>query len=216
MLANYTLEADKLALEGAPIEKVDAVARNVVGMNQGPFAMNDLVGLDVFWRKRKAEGKADPKRNTADALCEVGRFGQKTAKGFYQYKDGRTPESDPEVPAIIARVAENLNISRRTPDKITDQEIFERLMYPLINEGFKCLEEKMAYKASDIDCAYVFGYGFPRWRGGPMKLAEEIGFDTVLAGLNKYRRWGHKEAHWVPSKLLEKLVAEKKSSLAKL
>jgi 3-hydroxyacyl-CoA dehydrogenase len=216
MLWDYTAEADKLSLEGAPIEKIDHVARNVIGMNQGPFAMNDLVGLDLFWRKRKTEGKADPNTNVADALCEGGRYGQKNGKGYYTYKDGRTPESDPAVHQIINKVAANLKFSRRPADKITEMEIFERLMYPLINEGFKCLEEGMAYKSSDIDCAYVFGYGFPRWRGGPMKLAEELGFDTVLAGLNKYRKWGHKEPHWVPSKLLEKLVADKKTSLAKL
>lgn len=216
MLGSYTSEAEKLALEGAPIEKIDAVARNVIGMNQGPFAMNDLVGLDVFWRKRKTEGKSDPNKIVADALCEAGRYGQKNGKGFYQYKDGRTPESDPLTHQIITKVAENLRVSRRSPEKISEQEIFERLMYPLINEGFKCLEEKMAYKSSDVDVCYVFGYGFPRWRGGPMKLAEELGFDTVLAGLNKYRRWGNKEQYWTPSNLLEKLVAEKKSSLAKL
>jgi 3-hydroxyacyl-CoA dehydrogenase len=185
-------------------------------MNQGPFGMNDLVGLDVFWRKRKNEGKSDPNKMVPDALCEAGRFGQKNGKGYYSYKDGRTPENDPLTHEIIAKVAKNLNISRRTSDKISETEIFERLMYPLINEGFKCLEEKMAYKSSDIDVAYVFGYGFPRWRGGPLKMAEELGFDTILAGLNKYRRAGNKEQYWVPSKLLEKLVAEKKTSLAKL
>ena len=216
MLGPYGIEADKLALEGCPIEKIDKVAREVVGMNQGPFAMNDLVGLDLFWRKRKTEGKADPNKSVPDALCEAGRYGQKNGKGYYLYKDGRTPESDPTTHEVISKVATNLKISRRPANKITETEIFERLMYPLINEGFKCLEEKMAYKASDIDCCYVFGYGFPRWRGGPMKLAEEIGFDTVMAGLNKYRRWGHKEQHWVPSKLLESLVAEKKTTIAKL
>jgi 3-hydroxyacyl-CoA dehydrogenase len=216
MLGPYTSEANKLSLEGAPIEKIDSVARNVVGMNQGPFAMNDLVGLDLFWRKRKSEGTSNANKNVADALCEAGRYGQKNGKGYYTYKDGRTPESDSSTHEIIRKVAENLKISRRPAEKVTELEIFERLMYPLINEGFKCLEEQMAFKASDIDCCYVFGYGFPKWRGGPMKLAEELGFDTVLAGLNKYRRWGNKEQYWVPSKLLEKVVNEKKSSLSKL
>jgi len=216
MLGPYSTEADKLSLEGAPIEKIDAVARNVIGMNQGPFAMNDLVGLDLFWRKRKTEGKANADKSVPDALCEGGRFGQKNGKGYYVYKDGRAPESDPAVAEIIRRVADNQQVSRRAPEKITETEIFERLMYPLINEGFKCLEEQMAYKSSDVDVCYVFGYGFPRWRGGPLKMAEELGFDTVLAGLNKYRRWGHKEPYWVPSKLLEKLVSDKKASLSKL
>ena len=214
MLGPYSSEADKLSMEGASIENIDLVARNVIGMNQGPFAMNDLVGLDLFWRKRKSEGKSNPDKFVPDALCEAGRYGQKNGKGFYVYKDGRTPESDPAVAEIIKRVADNNRVSRR--EKITETEIFERLMYPLINEGFKCLEEGMAYKSSDVDVCYVFGYGFPRWRGGPLKMAEELGFDTILAGLNKYRRWGHKEQYWIPSKLLEKIVSEKKASLAKL
>ena len=216
MLAPYTSEADKLSLEGAPIEKIDRVAREVIGMNMGPFQMNDLVGLALFWRGRKAAGTANPNLSVADALCEAGRFGQSNGKGYYKYKDGRTAESDPITHDIIAKIAENKQVSRRPPEKISEMEIFERLLYPLINEGFKCLEEGIASKASDIDCCYVFGYGFPRWRGGPMKLSEEFGFDTILAGLNKYRRLGNKDKYWEPSKLLEKLVVEKKKSFAKL
>lgn len=214
MLGPYSSEATKLVLEGASVEKVDRVAREVIGMNVGPFAMSDIVGLDVFWRKRKNEGKANPKTNIDDALCEAGRLGQKTQKGYYNYPDGRTSQPDPFTAQVIADVAKNLGISRRDEAKISDQEIFERLLYPLINEGFKCYEEGMAFKTSDIDCCYIFGYGFPRWRGGPMKFAEEVGFDTVLSALNKYRRWGNKDAHFVPSKMLEKLVADKKQNYA--
>lgn len=183
-------------------------------MNMGPFQMNDLVGLQLFWRKRKSEGTANPHKYVPDALCEAGRYGQANGKGYYMYKDGRTPQTDPEAAKIVSQVRDNLRVTPR--DNIAEIEIFERLMYPLMNEGFKILAEGMASKPSDIDVVYCFGYGFPRYRGGPMKLAEELGFDTVLAGLRKYRRLGHKEDHWKPSPLLEKLVEEKRPNFGKL
>jgi len=215
MLGPYSKEAEKLALEGAPVDRIDRVIESVFGMNMGPFKMNDLVGLDLFWRKRKTEGKHNPNVNVEDALCDAGRFGQKNGKGFYVYEDGRTAKPDPFTEGVLERIAAHRNIDRRPSEKISDNEIIERLVYPLINEGFKCLEENIASKSSDIDIIYCFGYGFPRWRGGPMKYAEEVGLDTILAGLEKYRRWGQREDHWTPSALLVKTVTEQAHKKAK-
>ena len=201
MLWEYSAEAEKLAIEGASVARVDQVAEKILGVNMGPFRMSDLVGLELFHRKRKSEGRADPKTIIEDALCEAGRFGMRAGKGYYVYADGRTAQVDPAVDAIVATVAQNRNVRRRTtPDKLTDQEIFERLVFPLINEGYKILDEGFAYKSSDIDMVYLNGYGWPKYRGGPMKMAEEIGPDVVLATLLKYRRLGHKEKRWVPAK----------------
>lgn len=213
MLDPYSFQAYAMAIEGAGVKQVDDAAKNVIGMNMGPFSVHDLVGLDVFWRKRKEEGTVDVNANISDALCEQGRFGQKTGKGFYTYgKNGQ--EEDPITLKAIENISHKQGVYRRK--NFSEIEIVERLLYPLINEGFKCLEEGIASKPSDIDACYVFGYGFPRSKGGPMKLAEELGFDTVLAGLRKYQRLGHKQEYWVPSKLLVRLVDEKKTSFAKM
>merc|ERR1712232_856386 len=166
--------------EGALPQHVDKVAYEF-GMPMGPFQMIDLVGLDLGWRERKRAGLANPNLDVTDALCEIGRLGQKTGKGYYIYDNNRRPTPDPEVEKIILSVSKNKNISRRS---FTDDEIIQRLFYPLINEGFKILEEGFAQRPSDIDVIYC--YGFPRYRGGPMKYADEIGLKNIASVLPKY------------------------------
>jgi len=202
MIHFYSKEASSMIVEGALPHQVDKVAYEF-GMPMGPFQMIDLVGLDLGWRERKRAGTANPKLDVTDALCESGRLGQKTKKGYYQYDDNRRPIPDPEVEKVIIEVSKNRSINRRS---FTDEEIIERLFYPLINEGFKILEEGFAQRPSDIDVVYCYGYGFPRYRGGPMKYADEVGLDNIVNSLKKYG--------YQPSNLL--VEASKKGSLAKL
>ena len=202
MIAFYTEQAMALITEGALPGQVDKVAYEF-GMPMGPFQMMDLVGLDLSWRERKRAGTDDPKNNVADALCEEGRLGQKTGKGFYQYDENRRPVPDDHVSNLIVQVSKNRNVTRRN---ISDEEILQRLFYPLINEGFKILEEGYAQRPSDIDVVYCYGYGFPRYRGGPMKYADEVGLDHIAESLSKLG--------FQPSNLL--LEAAKKGSLARL
>merc|ERR1719282_2300202 len=202
MIDLYGNEASKMILEGASPSQVDRAAYQF-GMPMGPFQMFDLVGLDLKWRERKREGKSDPKLVVTDALCEAGRLGQKNGKGYYKYDANRKPVPDPEVEKMIEDIARNNNITRRT---LSDEEIVQRLFYPLINEGFKILEEGFAQRPSDIDVVYCYGYGFPRYRGGPMKYADEVGLDNIVNSLKKYG--------YQPSNLL--VEASKKGSLAKL
>ncbi|MCD1633127.1 enoyl-CoA hydratase/isomerase family protein [Martelella mediterranea] len=150
-----------LLLEGASPEQIDAAFR-AFGWPMGPCQMQDLAGLDIGWRNRKALGKADA---LPDRLCELGRFGQKTGKGWYLYDDSRKPLPDPEVDAIIAGIAEKSGIARRT---ITDAEIIDRTHGPMIAEGRRILDEGIAARSSDIDVVWTHGYGFPRDLGGPM------------------------------------------------
>jgi 3-hydroxyacyl-CoA dehydrogenase len=216
MLASYQRESGKLALEGASVQRIDQVIEKVLGFNMGPFRMADLVGLELFHRKRKSEGKANAQFNVEDALCEAKRFGMRSGAGFYKYTDGRTAIPDPFTEELLVKIANNLNIRRRS-EKITDQEIIERCLYPLINEGYKCLDEGIASKASDIDMIYVFGYGFPRWRGGPMKMVDEIGADVILAVLQNYRRvGGHKEEYFIPAKGLIEAARKVQDKYAKM
>lgn len=202
MIAFYSEEASKLIVEGALPHQIDKVAYEF-GMPMGPLQMADLVGLDLSWRERKRNGTDDPKTNVADALCEEGRLGQKTGKGFYLYDENRRPKPDPHVTEIINQVSKNRNITRRN---ISDEEILQRLFYPLINEGFKILEEGIAQRPSDIDVIYCYGYGFPRFRGGPMHYADEVGLDAIAETVSKLG--------YQPSNLL--LEAGKKGSLARL
>jgi 3-hydroxyacyl-CoA dehydrogenase len=208
MLEQYRREADFLLEEGALPQQVDK-ALTGFGLAMGPFAVADLAGLDIGWRKRRAnEHLRDPQRRysaLADQLCERGRFGQKTGSGYYRYADGeRTPIPDPEVEQLIVAASAEANISRR---EIDDEEIVQRCMYPLVNEGARILDEGIALRASDIDLVYVNGYGFPAWRGGPMFWAEEVGLDEVLAAI---RGFAAVHDFWEPALLLEKLVAEQR------
>ena len=210
MLHKYYREANFVVQEGAMPEQVDRVMTGF-GMAMGPFATSDLAGIDVGWRIRKAQPKPPPGERysgaVADRLAELGRFGQKTAKGFYRYEGAdRTPIVDPEVTAIVEQVSKELGIERRP---VSDEEILERCLYAMINEGAKILEEKIALRASDIDTIWINGYGFPPHRGGPMHYADVVGtraiYDKLLAFAER-----HGDV-WTPSSLLETLAKENRT-----
>jgi len=207
MLSCYTREAGFLLEEGASPRQVDqAMVR--FGMAMGPFAVGDLSGLDIGWANRKRLAPTRPPHlrysRVADALCEAGRFGQKTGSGWYRYESGqRTPIDDPAVDAIIERCAAEAGITRRA---ISDEEVIERTLYALINEGARILEEGMALRASDIDLVYVNGYGFPAWRGGPMHYATEVGIGRVAERIQQFHA-EHGE-WWTPAPLLLRKAAE--------
>jgi 3-hydroxyacyl-CoA dehydrogenase len=210
MVEQYIRQAGFLLDEGALPQQVDAAIERF-GFAMGPFRMGDLAGNDVGWyiRKRRQVETPDVKYSkTADLLCEAGRFGQKTGAGWYDYHAGdRTPHPSPWVDDMIARHAQDLGIERRA---IADEEIVERLVYALVNEGAKILEEGIALRASDIDMVYLSGYGFPLFRGGPMFYADTVGLPTVLAAIEQYARGYHGEA-WTPAPLLVRLAAEGKT-----
>src|SRR3990170_4131024 len=198
MLHQRGREAEKLILEGALPQQVDEVLYDF-GFPMGPFAMGDLAGLDVGWRIRKGRGVKSP---VADRICELGRFGQKTGSGYFRYEKGdRTPRPDPEVEKLILEVAREQGIQRRA---IPEQEILERLLYPMVNEGAKILEEKIAIRASDIDVIWIYGYGWPVYRGGPMFWADSIGLKAVRDRMREFGRRGAEG--WEPATLLDRLV----------
>uniref|UniRef100_UPI00258E390B 3-hydroxyacyl-CoA dehydrogenase family protein n=1 Tax=Acidiphilium sp. TaxID=527 RepID=UPI00258E390B len=167
----------------------------------GPFAMGDLAGLDVGWRIRKHRGATAP---VSDALCEMGRFGQKTGRGYYVYENGsRVPTPDPEVEALISEKAAALGVTRRA---ISDQEILERMTYPMINEAARILEEGIAIRPSDVDVVWVYGYGWPVWRGGPCFHADLVGLKEIAARLEHYAQAVGDET-LAPCALLRRLAA---------
>jgi 3-hydroxyacyl-CoA dehydrogenase len=196
-------EGERLLLDGALPQDADA-AMTEFGFPMGPFAAADLAGLDIGWRMRKAQGLRAP---IADLLCEQGRFGQKTGRGFYRYSPGsRTPEPDPEVAELIA--AER---ARRgaVAGEISKDEIVERVLYPMINEGARILSEGIARRPGDIDVIWVYGYGFPAWRGGPMHYADAVGLTQIRDRLTAFaERTG--DATLRPAPLLAKLADEGK------
>jgi 3-hydroxyacyl-CoA dehydrogenase len=205
MLHKYFREAHFLIEEGALLGQVDRVMTEF-GMAMGPFVTSDLAGIDVGWRIRKAKGP--PPRDeryfgtVPDRLAEAGRHGQKTGQGYYRYEAGeRAPLPDPAVDELIRRVSEEVGIKRHP---VSDQEVLERCLYAMINEGAKILEEKIALRASDIDMVWIHGYGFPAHRGGPMFHADCIGLGKVLERLRELRR-KHGEV-WRPAALLERLA----------
>jgi 3-hydroxyacyl-CoA dehydrogenase len=206
MLEGYFRESAFLIEEGALPQDVDRVMVDF-GMAMGPFAVSDLAGLDIGWRKRKAEasGRSNQQRYSviADRLCEQGRYGQKTMAGYYRYEEGsRAALPDASVEALIFTASSEAGIERR---QISDQEILERCLYPLINEGAKILEEGIAQRASDIDTVYVSGYGFPDYKGGPMFYADTVGLDKVHAAICQYQSV-HGET-WRPAALLKRLAS---------
>ncbi len=197
MLASRSAELEDLLLEGATPAQVDKVFTDF-GWPMGPFAMGDLAGLDIGWRNRKSLGKTAA---IADALCEQGRFGQKTGKGFYLYEAGsRTPKPDPEVEALIEAKAREKGVNRRD---ISAQEIAERTMYPMINEGAKVLEEGIAARSSDVDIVWINGYGFPVGKGGPMFWAEMEGLPKIVERLEDWHGRTGKDV-FQPSALLKR------------
>jgi len=206
MLYTYTRQAGFLLEEGAPPQRIDAVIKDF-GFPMGPFAMGDLAGLDVGWRIRKRRHAEHPPEGrysrVADRLCELGRFGQKTGAGYYRYESGsRTPVPDPDVDAIVRECAREGGIVQRD---VADDEILKRCMYPLINEGAKILAEGIAARPGDIDVVWVYGYGFPAFRGGPLRWADAIGLRSIVADLETFER-EHGDA-FTPSPLLRELAA---------
>jgi 3-hydroxyacyl-CoA dehydrogenase len=200
MLAQRGREAERLLIEGALPHQVDKVLTDF-GFPMGPFAMGDLAGLDVGWRVRQARGTKAP---IADALYEAGRLGQKTSAGYYHYEPGsRAPIPDPDVERIIVGVSKALGVERRP---IPEAEMLERLVYPMINEGAKILDEGMALRPSDIDVIWVYGYGWPIYRGGPMHYADGIGLAQIADRLAGYAE-RFKEPALKPAPLLQSLAA---------
>ena len=205
MLHQRGKQAERLILEGALPQQVDKVLYDF-GFPMGPFAMGDLAGLDVGWRIRKGRGE---RALIADRLCELGRFGQKTGAGYYRYESGdRTPIPDPDVEKIILEVSREQSVQRRP---ISDQEILERLLYPMVNEGAKILEEKLAIRASDIDVIWVYGYGWPVYRGGPMFWADQVGLKAIKTRMLEMQ---HRHGDvWQPAALLSRLADAGKAFL---
>ncbi len=200
MLRLRGVEAERLLLEGALPQHVDG-ALTEFGLPMGPFAMGDLAGLDVGWRMRKAQGLSAP---IADQLCERGRYGQKTSRGFFLYEPGtRTPKPDPEVEQLIVETAAQRGIARRA---IGMDEIVERLLFPMINEGARILQEGIARRPGDIDVIWVYGYGFPAWRGGPMHYADSVGLAYICDRLTAFADKTGDERHR-PAPLLQELAA---------
>ena len=197
ILGQRQREANKLILEGALPWDIDDALFNF-GFPMGPFAMSDLAGLDIGWNKETSKGET-----LRDILCESGRLGQKSGKGFYLYDENRNKSPDPEVEAIIRKFAEAKQIRLRD---ISKEEILERCLYPMINEGFKILEEGMAIRASDIDIVWINGYGWPAYEGGPMFYGSLVGFDKILDWLKKMEQ--ELGSEFKPSSYLEKVVNE--------
>jgi 3-hydroxyacyl-CoA dehydrogenase len=209
MMFPYMREAQFLVEEGATPEQVDAALTDF-GMAMGIFAVDDMAGIDVAWRVRQEFRHLDQpgvrKPLVADQLYAMNRLGQKTGKGWYRYEADRKPIPDPEVLALIEKTACEAGIVRR---KIANEEIVERTIFALINEGLRILDEGFALRAGDIDTIYLNGYGFPYYRGGPMWFADTVGLPTISARIHQFR-----DAHgkrWEPAPLLEKLVAEGKT-----
>ena len=209
MIEQYFRQAGYLVEEGASPQQVDRAIERF-GFAMGPFRMSDMAGNDVGWyiRKRRYEERPDLKYpKIADRICERGRFGQKTGAGFYRYVPGsRDALPDPEVDALIEQLRQELGI---TPRRITDEEIVDRLLLSLANEGAHILEEGIAQRASDIDMIYLTGYGFPPWRGGPMLFADQMGLYNVGDRMSQFARNPHGDpAFWTPAPLLARLAAE--------
>jgi 3-hydroxyacyl-CoA dehydrogenase len=198
-------------MAGALPAQVDKALEDF-GMAMGPFRMSDLAGLDIGWAGRKRRAAQFPDRdlsNVADDLCESGRFGQKTGAGFYRYEAGsRNAMPDPAVTAIIEKYRKQKGIE---PRKISNEEIVERCIYALVNEGARIVEDGIAQRSSDIDIVYLNGYGFPAWRGGPMFYADQVGLSEVARALRHIAAQPRADkTFWTPAPLLARLAEEGK------
>jgi len=207
MLARYGGAAHELLMAGALPQQVDAALQDF-GMAMGPFRVGDLAGLDIGWalrKRRAAEFPGQDFSNVADELCEAGRFGQKTGAGWYRYEPGsRNPIPDPKVTAIIEQYRQRRGI---TPRAVSAQEIVERCIYALINEGARIIEDGIAQRSSDIDLVYLNGYGFPAYRGGPMFYADQTGLHDVARALTRIAAQpGSDSSVWTPAPLLTRLA----------
>ncbi len=207
MLEHYGKQANYLLEEGASPRQVDA-AMEAFGFAMGPFKVGDLAGNDIGWniRKRRRAEKPGYRFSTLpDKLCEMGRFGQKTGAGWYEYPDGRKPSPSKAVDELIAAHRKEIGV---TPRKIDDAEIVDRLVYALANEGARILDEGIAARSSDIDVVYLAGYGFPAMRGGPMFHADSVGLPMVLRRMREFARNPHGDPEsWKLAPLIERLVA---------
>ncbi len=202
ILFKREVQADKLIYEGATPWEVDEVIYNF-GFPMGPFAMGDLAGLDIGWDAESSRGETEIRHK----LCELGRRGQKTGSGFYNYDpETRAKTPEPEVEKLISEISGNLGATRR---EISKEEILERCLYAMINEGARILEEGMSQRPSDIDVVWVNGYGWPVYRGGPMYYADTIGLDRILAKIKEFQAQDNDD-FWQPSALIESLVSEGK------
>jgi 3-hydroxyacyl-CoA dehydrogenase len=206
MMFPYMYEAQFVVEDGATPEQVDRALTDW-GMAMGIFAVDDMAGVDVAWRVRQELNQfSEPgarKPLVADRLCEMGRFGQKTGRGWYRYGDDRKPIPDPDVIALIERASSQAGIARRA---FTNEEIIERTIYALINEGARVLEEGVALRAADIDVIYVNGYGFPAYRGGPMFYADRVGLRRIHDRIAEFHQ--QLGQRWAPAPLLARLARE--------
>jgi 3-hydroxyacyl-CoA dehydrogenase len=209
MLARYGAAAHDLIMAGALPQQVDAALQEF-GMAMGPFRVGDLAGLDIGWASRKRRAAEFPGRdfsNVADDLCEAGRFGQKTGAGWYRYEPGsRHPLPDPKVTAIIEQYRRQRGI---TPRKVGAEEIVERCIYALVNEGARIIEDGIAQRSSDIDLVYLNGYGFPAYRGGPMFFADQTGLHEIASALQRIAAQPGSDLDvWTPAPLLARLAQQ--------
>ena len=209
MLAKRSRECGFMLEEGALPQQIDKVLFDF-GFPMGPFAVGDLAGLDVGWRNRKSRldrlSPREKSNNILDKICEMGRYGQKTGAGYYKYDDKRKSSPDPLIEELIVKHSKERGITRR---QISDQEIIERALYSMINEGARILEEGIVARPLDIDIVWIYGYGFPVYRGGPMFYADQIGLKTIYDAILKYQKQVGAE-YWTPAPLLEKLAKEGK------
>ncbi|MEY3381876.1 MAG: hypothetical protein RL468_2474, partial [Pseudomonadota bacterium] len=209
MIEQYSRQAGFLLEEGCTPAQVDKAIEKF-GFAMGPFRMSDLAGNDIGWAIRKRRYVEKPTMRyskTADLLCELGRFGQKTGAGWYDYKPGKRDALPSQL--VVDMIDQYRKQQGISPRKISEEEIVQRLVYALVNEAARILEDGIAAKASDIDMVYLTGYGFPLWRGGPMQYADTVGLFNVMQSMQRFARNPMDDADfWQPAPLLAKLVAE--------